>query len=206
MKSESLDTDTESTAPAWPEAVTLINNAKRQLQFWRSHPPHALGLLITFLVAAEVTVALRFTSGRGAGRSLFSEIAGQWVLISAASAYVAFTAHRIGALFSKKGSRLATWTLLNLSTLPLLLFLPGILAIRALDLPGIITLAWGLVLVAKVLSQWREAVQISYRLTLLQSYLIGLALGGLLYVLISLAFLFGAFGALSEISDLLSQF
>ena len=177
---------TEQKATWWEGLVGLINRRRQQLQDWEAHPPHALGWGIFGLVVLELVLVRRFSYGLGLHPRIFAQLIGTGFLILLLEGLFAKITLEVGGFFHKKGNWKTTWTFLNLSLLPFLLYLP--LALLA-SLGGghhIGRTVFLFLLFLKVLDNWKEAIQISNELNRLQSLLVlGITLSMLVFLFLA---------------------
>lgn len=161
-------------------------NRKRQWQLWLSQPPFVLAAAVFGVVVFELFVARLLTSPapriEWPGR-FFATAAAIFVVQGA----LVLIASQIGDLFDKKGSPLVALTLLSVGLVPLLLFLPATVAIRMAGGSPALSMLVLILLVARVLSFWREALEATFKFSRFQSAAVlysafSLAIGLLIFI------------------------
>lgn len=181
----------------------FINKGQSVFKEWKNKPPHILGLIVSFAVALELVITNQLFHGWGGTRLFISLLINRFILILGATALMVLLTHRTAGLFGKKGKRLVAFTLLTLSLLPFLLYLPISFLVWSMGgsegLAGILLL----VFILKVLADWRSALQLTYRLTPLQSILVLSAAGSLVYIIMIAIFLIGSLTIVARILSLI---
>lgn len=172
----------------------LLTNRRRQWQLWMENPPHFLGICLLLTVALELAVSVRLFHNQGAGPAFIGQFLGALSLLLLGEVLVLLIASKGGEFVGKKGNFFHGMTFLNLSLTPLLLYLPITLAcwlVGGETLPTLRGLAL-FMLTLKVLSNWKEAVEATYKLSKVQSAIVMYVVFGLTAFVIVL-FMYVAF-------------
>ncbi len=171
---------------------------RKALEEWKRVPPHGLGLAILLAVSIEFVLAYRLYHGVRLNASAISSTVNTMIFIAAIEMGTLLITNSVASLFNKRGRILTSFTSMNVSLLPLLLFLPATFFFWAVGGGAVARLLVLLVLIMKVLSDWKEVVRVNYLLSGIQVYMLGGVIGGAAYVLIILFLVLSGFGVIVE--------
>jgi hypothetical protein len=192
---------TEITAEA-PQCFSFsefLNNTRASIEEWRKDPPHTLGLGILVATAFELVLAQRLFHGIGLSRSALPQFMNTLVFLAVLEVGFLLVCHRMASLFGKKGSWFTSLTFFHLGLAPLLLFLPLTLILWSAGVSAGIRLVVLLILVGKVLSNWKEVVQSTYKLTPLQITAVSGVLIAAAYVIVIASAMLSSLGLLADL-------
>ncbi len=176
----------------------LFLSGGRPLQIWQSRPPYALAIGILAAVALELTLARRLYFNLGAGAALVSHFISVLIALFVMEAVVAEMAHYVAGFFDKTGNRLHLFALLNTGLVPLFIFLPASFIFWAAGGSPTMRLLVFLLLLTKVLYNWKEAIKATHKLTKAQLAAVTVATLSLLVLVPYLVFLFSFIGILGS--------
>lgn len=167
----------------------LLNTKRRQyLQNHLSNPPHALGYFIFAVVVLEMVLARRLAHGLSLHPGLFPQFIGTALVFLVLEWAFVSVAHTVSHVFNKKGRTWTVLTFFHLGLTPLLLFLPiSLLCSFFMGGEGIRQVAF-LILLFKSLAHWREAVDVAFKFTRIQSAIVLYATTGLAFSLALIVF------------------
>lgn len=146
----------------------LLTNRRVLWQARAAHPPHLLGWTILALAAIETGLTRAFFQGMGWGPAVLQTIGKTFFLFLIPEIVLVSLTSQAGLLFNKKGSAGTLFAFFNTSWTPFLLYLPLNLLFIKVEQPIIQSLIV-FVLFVKVLSNWREAMEIVYKFSKAQS-------------------------------------
>jgi len=149
-----------------------LSHRRRFLQDQEGNPPVKLGWAIFFLVVVELVLARRLYHDIGLGIRIVSDLVGTALLLLFFQALLVKITSEVGTFFQKKGSGKTTWTFFSIGLFPLLLFLPLTLLFWIGDFSPLLRLILFLFLLMRVLSNWRESIEITFEFNRLQSTLV----------------------------------
>lgn len=171
---------------------------RRQLQDWDSRPPHALGIFILIVALLEVIVSRRLLSSAGFSSLIFTHALMGALAVTLVEVGLARIGFAVATYFKKKGRVGTTITFFNLGLLPLLLVLPiTLVATIQPSLRPVVVIGW-ILLMAKVVGNWRESLEVSYELSRLQSTLVIYAATALFIVVIVFGMYVGFISTLTQ--------
>lgn len=198
-----MDTLTTHTTTLMEEFKKLFNHRRRQLQDWDSAPPHKLGFLILGLVALELVIARLLFHGQGLWAHLIPGFISTAIIILLFEGILLKTTAEFAQFFKKKGDWKTTFTFFNLGLFPMLLFLPITLAVWVCGGPQILRVLVFLFFALKVLSNWRESIEITHEFTRLQSTILMSSVIGIGSLLVVLLFYISLIGVVADFLSIL---
>lgn len=182
-------------APAHPLEKWLTDRRKT-LEEWKRTPPYGLGLLVLLLVSLEMAVAYRLTHHIGFDTSLISSVFKTALYFLAFEVSIFLISNSFASIFDKKARMIPVLVSLNIALLPLLLYLPITLYIWASGASSGLRVMALLLLMLKVLADWKDVIRTNYRLTGIQTYMLGGVVGGIAYVVLIFFLILSGFSAI----------
>lgn len=187
----------------WKELERYISARRKQLQDWEANPPHWVGAIVFVVVVIELVLGFSIINNAGLNLGIFRQMGSFALGLIFVEFLFVRSAHEAGALFNKKGRKRTAWTFINLGLLPLLLFLPMValcqLSPHMAKAPTVLLI----LLIFQVLANWREAVEVSFELSRLQSAILMYVVGGFAMMILGLVLYIGF---LSTVLDVLNSF
>jgi hypothetical protein len=189
-----MDFELLSEKPRKPSLIEdferLLVNRKWSWARWTQKPPQGLALIILVAVALELTVSSRLLSGNGVSFSLMGGFGGTLLIVTLIELGMALIATQAAEIFGSKGRSGHVLTFFNLSLTPLLLVLPVTVVTYISGRLAVIRLMLYFLLVVKVLSNWREAIELVYKFTKMQSAIVMYVASGIACVtLVAMAYI-----------------
>jgi hypothetical protein len=175
-----------------------LTNRRRAFEEWRQTPPYGLGLAVLLLVAFEFVLAYRLAHGLRLDASVAGSAATTAVFIMAIEAGVLLISNSVSSMFGKKGHVLPAFVGFNVALMPMFLFLPFALYSWAAGGGAVARVVVLLIIVFKILSDWKEIVRSTYKLSGIQTYLLGGVLGGVGYMLFIIFLILSGFGVIVQ--------
>lgn len=179
--------DNPRSLTLWEELERLLTNRKVALKQWARVPPHGLGWLIFALVVVELTIGSRLVSQRGIDSSIIGQLCGVALGIMLIAMTMAVIASQAAEIFKTHGSTTHLITFFNLGLTPLLLLLPVTLVGWTSQAGDAVRLFLIILLLVKVVGNWRAALELVYKFTRMQSAIVLYASSSICFVVLLLA-------------------
>lgn len=183
---------------------SYLINRRRQLQDWEASPPVSLGWAVFVLVSLEWTMARALFDSDAFSLFLAGKFLGQAILIGAGAFLFSKIAMEFSSLFGKSVKTQSLVPILLIGLAPLLLYLPLAALIWTIGANPIFLDLILIVLLLRVLSNWRESTEICYEFSRWQSALAASAGVGLAVFIAFLAVYVKMISALLNAASLLS--
>ncbi len=179
--------DNPRSLSLWEEFEKLLSNKKAALKNWARVPPHRLGWTIFFLVVFELTLGSRMLRQRGLDLSIFGQFTAYAVMLLLIAMTLAVIAAQAAEIFKAHGQTTHLITFFNLGLAPLLLLLPVTLISWTSQAGAGVRLFLIILLIMKVVGNWRDALELTYKFTKMQSAIVLYAASSVGFVLLLLA-------------------
>lgn len=154
------------------ELERLIAKRKWIWSRWTQKPPQLLAIAVLFAVALELTLSARLVENGGVSMTLLKGFGETLLIVAGVELGLAIITAQAAEIFGKSGKTGALLTFFNLSLTPLLLILPVTVVTYISGRLAAIRLLLYFILLVKVLGNWRDAMELVYKFSKMQSAIV----------------------------------